>query len=169
MLDQLNRPLTQTATRAEVEDLLFEEAACLDEWRLDDWLKLLTDDATYEIPSTDRSQAEGGQSLPLILDDNRWLRERVKQLLGGYTWVEQPRSRTRRLLGNVRVLGVEGEDIHVQANFVIHRLRSDTTAVYVGHYENVLRRCHGVLKIHRRRSVLDNESLKAHGAIAFIL
>ena len=93
----------------------------------------------------------------------------MKQLLGGYTWVEQPRSRTRRLIGNVRILGVEGEDIHVQANFVIHRLRSETTAVYVGHYENTLQRCDGVLKIHQRRSVLDNESLKAHGAIAFIL
>ena len=55
MLDQLSRPLAETVTRAEVEDLFYEEAACLDEWRLDDWLKLLTDEATYEIPSTDHT------------------------------------------------------------------------------------------------------------------
>ena len=32
-------------SRAEVEDFLYHEAALLDEWRLDEWLALLTDDA----------------------------------------------------------------------------------------------------------------------------
>ncbi len=36
-----------TVTRAEVEDFLYREAALLDEWKLDEWEKLLADDATY--------------------------------------------------------------------------------------------------------------------------
>jgi 3-phenylpropionate/cinnamic acid dioxygenase small subunit len=48
-------------------------------------------------------------------------------------------------------------------------MRNDSSAVYVGHYENILRRCGERLKIHSRRSVLDNEALHEHGAIAFIL
>src|SRR5271163_3779869 len=39
--------------RQEVEDLLYKEAALLDEWRLDEWLELLTEDAVYEVPPTD--------------------------------------------------------------------------------------------------------------------
>ena len=45
-------------TRADVEDLLFHEAALLDDWRLDDWLGLLTADARYEVPSNDRPDAQ---------------------------------------------------------------------------------------------------------------
>jgi p-cumate 2,3-dioxygenase beta subunit len=165
----LDRPAQQSlVTRAEVEELFYEEAACLDEWRLDDWLALLTEDASYVVPATNAREA-AGVKLPLIADDIRLLRERIAQLNGAFTWVEQPRSRTRRLIGNVRIIAVDGEDIHVRANFIIHRMRNDASAVYVGHYENILRRCDGRLRIHARRSVLDNESLQEHGAIAFIL
>ena len=34
-------------TRGEVEDLLFLEAALLDEWRMEEWLELWTEDAEY--------------------------------------------------------------------------------------------------------------------------
>ena len=37
-------------TRYEVEELFFKEAALLDEWRLEEWLELLTEDATYHVP-----------------------------------------------------------------------------------------------------------------------
>jgi p-cumate 2,3-dioxygenase beta subunit len=166
----VDRPAEGTlVSRAEVEELLYEEAACLDDWRLDDWLALLTDDASYVVPATDAREAGDSARLPLIADDIRLLRERIAQLQGAFTWVEQPRSRTRRLIGNVRIVAIEGDDIHIRANFIIHRMRNDASAVYIGQYENILRRCDGRLKIHGRRSVLDNESLREHGAIAFIL
>jgi 3-phenylpropionate/cinnamic acid dioxygenase small subunit len=44
---------TIPVTRQEVEDFLYEEAALLDEWRLEEWLQLLTEDAAYYVPSTD--------------------------------------------------------------------------------------------------------------------
>ena len=44
-------------TRAEAEDFLYREAALLDEWRLDEWLALLTEYAHYRVPSND---APGG-------------------------------------------------------------------------------------------------------------
>ena len=37
----------------------------------------------------------------LIADDRRNLASRVRQLLGGTTWAENPRSRTRRLVTNI--------------------------------------------------------------------
>src|SRR5207253_10818569 len=54
-------PMGQTdiaITRAEVEDFLYHEAALLDAWKLDEWLALLTDDATYRVPSNDRPESD---------------------------------------------------------------------------------------------------------------
>ena len=42
----MNTPMTNAVSRAEVEDLLYHEADLLDSWKLDDWLALMTEDAT---------------------------------------------------------------------------------------------------------------------------
>ena len=41
-----------------VEDFLFKEAALLDEWRLDDWVNLFTEDARYVVPTTDLPEGD---------------------------------------------------------------------------------------------------------------
>src|ERR671924_2208437 len=107
-----------TITRQAVEDFLYEEAALLDEWRLDEWLALLTEDAVYEVPSTDTPGGDPRTTLSLIADDRTRIRSRVEQLLGKSAWAENPPSRTRRMISNVRVLQADAEAIHVTANFV---------------------------------------------------
>ena len=67
-------------TRQQVEDFLYEEAALLDAWRLDDWLKLLTEDAVYNVPSNDRPNADPKDTLFIIADDIRRIRARVTRL-----------------------------------------------------------------------------------------
>ncbi len=69
-------------SREQIEDFLYYEAALLDEWRLDKWLELLTDDASYYVPSTDTPDGDHRTTLFLIADDAVRLRSRVKQLLG---------------------------------------------------------------------------------------
>ena len=58
-----------TIAREEVEDFLYREAALLDEWRLDEWLALLTDDARYRVPSNDAPAGDPADTLFLIADD----------------------------------------------------------------------------------------------------
>ena len=60
---------TISVTRQEVEDFLYEEAALLDEWRLEEWLQLLTEDAAYYVPSTDVPEGDHKTTLFLIADD----------------------------------------------------------------------------------------------------
>ena len=156
-------------TRAQVEDFLYEEAALLDEWRLDEWLALFTDDATYSVPSTDLPDAEPDDTLFLIADDAARLRSRVEQLLGKTSWSESPHSRTRRLIGNVRIRKVEGDLVFATANFVVHRLRTNQHATYVGRYEYTFD-CRGErMRIRDRRAILDLESLRDVGKVSFIL
>jgi len=156
-------------SRADVEDFLFAEAALLDEWRLDEWLALFTEDATYSVPSTDAPESEPSDTLFLIADDAARLRSRVEQLLGKTTWSENPHARTRRLLANVRIRRTDGARLWVTSNFVVYRMRSNQTAAYVGRYEHVLERGERGLRIQSRRAILDLESLRDVGKVSFIL
>ena len=160
---------TELPSRAEVEELFYQEAALLDEWRLEEWLGLLTEDATYQVPPTDVPQADARTTLFLIADDALRIRSRVKQLLGKSAWAENPHSRTRRIIGNVRVLGMDGDNILVTANFAVYRMRYESVDTYVGRYEYGLVRVANQLKIRRRRAILDNEALRPQGKISFIL
>ena len=156
-------------TRAQIEDFLYEEAALLDAWRLQEWLELLTDDAVYEVPSTDLPDGEAHNTLFLIADNMERIRSRVKQLLGKSAWAEHPPSRTRRLISNVRIREVAGESIRVTANFVVYRMRFEQVDTYIGRYEYTLVWSHGALKIRQRRAILDLEALRPHGKVSIIL
>jgi p-cumate 2,3-dioxygenase subunit beta len=164
-----DRANTQVA-RAEVEDLLYREAELLDGWQLDEWLTLLTDDASYYVPPNDKPDADHRYTLFTIADDIVRLRERVIRLNDPNCHAEYPPSRTRRLITNVRVTGVDGDTISITANFIVYRYRRNEPArVFVGHYGHKLRRVGGALKIFERRAVLDAEELGALGSVSFIL
>lgn len=156
-------------TLSEVEQLFTHEAALLDEWRLNEWLELVAEDGTYLVPSLDSPDSEPDTALFLIADDRRNLESRVRQLLGGFTWSENPRSRTRRLVTNARILESNGNSAKVTANFAVWRFQLQQTDVYVGRYVNVLVRGEKGLLIRERRVILDLETLRPHGKLSFLL
>jgi p-cumate 2,3-dioxygenase beta subunit len=157
-------------TRQQVEEFLYEEAALLDSWRLDDWLALMTEDAVYRVPSNDRPDADPRDTLFIIADDIHRIRARVARLKKKDAHAEDPRSRTRRLLTNVRIVERNGATLKVEANFSVHRFRrNDGIRVYVGHYRYELRAADGKLRIARREAVIDSVELGALGSISFIL
>lgn len=161
-------PISADVTRGEVEDFLYEEAALLDAWKLDEWLALLTDDATYRVPSNDRPDSDPRGTLFTIADDIMRIRSRVTRLKDRNAHAEYPPSRTRRLISNVRI--VEKNPLRVEANFVVYRHRSnDDVRQYVGRYRYVLRKTDGKLKIAAREAVLDAMELASLGAVSFIL
>jgi len=161
---------TPRVTRQQVEEFLYEEAALLDAWRLDDWLTLLTDDAVYNVPSNDQPEGDSQNTLFIIADDIRRIRARVARLKDKSAHAEYPPSRTRRMLSNVRILERGAGTVKVEANFVVHRFRRDgNVRPYVGHYRYVLREDGGSLKIARREAVIDTLELGAAGSVSFIL
>ena len=155
-------------TRAEVEDFLYHEAALLDAWRLDEWLALLTDDATYRVPSNDQPESDPKSSLFTIADDIRRIRARVARLKDPHAHAESPRSRTRRLISNVRI--VERSPLLVEANFVVYRYRgNEDVRTYVGRYRYTLVSRDGALRIKSREAILDAMELASLGTVSFIL
>ena len=155
-------------SRTEIEDFLFEEAALLDAWKLDEWLALLTEDAYYRVPSNDRPQSDPRGTLFTIADDMARLRARVTRLKDRNAHAEYPPSRTRRLITNVRI--TEKNPLRVEANFAVYRHRAnEDVRQYVGRYRYHLRRVDGKLKIGGREAILDAMELASLGAVSFIL
>ena len=155
-------------TRQEIEDFLYHEAALLDAWRLDDWLALLTEDATYRVPSNDAPSSDPKSALFTIADDIRRIRARVARLKDPHAHAEAPRSRTRRLITNVRI--VERSPLVVEANFVVYRFRAnDDLREYVGRYRYTLEARASGLKIKAREAILDAMELASLGTVSFIL
>lgn len=154
--------------RLQVEDFLYTEAALLDAWRLDDWLELLTPDARYEVPSTDRPDGGPADALMLISDTRSMIGARVKRLNSRKAHREFPWSRTRRMIGNVRVLSVGEDELEVAANFVVYRSRKGIST-YMGQYRYRLVPDDDSFKIRFRRAELDLESLDSHGTLSIIL
>ena len=168
-----NAAMTNSAaqiTRAQVEDFLYEEAALLDAWQLDDWLALLCEDAIYRVPPNDRPGNDAKDTLFTIADDIHRLRARVTRLKDKNAHAEYPLSRTRRIIANVRITGTAGAELHAESNFVVYRFRRDgDIREYVGRYKHGLRLENGKLKITRREAIIDAMELGALGLVSFIL
>ena len=160
---------TNTPTlREQVEDFLFREAELLDDWRLDDWVALFTEDARYVVPTTDLPEGDPQRDLVFIDDDITRLRARAVRLNSRHAHREYPWSRTRRFVSNVRVAETGDGELSVTANVMVYRFRSGEGAPYVGSVHYTLRRDNGELKIAYRRAVLDLEALSWHGAVSII-
>jgi p-cumate 2,3-dioxygenase beta subunit len=155
-------------TRADVEDFLYAEAALLDTWQLDEWVTLFTDDAHYVVPATDLPGGNPRTDLVLIDDNLLRLQSRVKRLNSRRAYREFPWSRTRRLVSNVRITGRDDRSVHVEANFVVYRVR-DGVNPYIGRYVFHLVPEKGSFKISYRRAELDLESLRPHGTVSIIV
>ncbi len=115
-------------------------------------------DARYLVPPLDAPDADYRDTLFLIADDRRTLASR-----------ENPRSRSRRLITNVRLLTAEGGEARATANFAVWRFQHEQADVHVGRYLHLLVRGPIGLMFRERRAVLDLETLRPHGKLSFIL
>ena len=159
--------------RETVEDFLFREAALLDDWRLDDWVSLFTEDGRYVVPTTDLPDGDPSRDLVFIDDDITRLRARAVRLNSRHAHREYPWSRTRRFISNVRVEETGDGELSVTSNVLVYRFRAGEGAPYVGSIHYVLRWGAGSdggadFRIAYRRAVLDMEALSSHGAVSII-
>lgn len=162
-------PASQTISLVEVERLLIDETALLDDWKLEQWLGLFEEGARYLVPALTTPDADPDTSLFLVADDYTSLKSRVAQLMGRATWAETPRSRTRHLVTNVRILEADERSAYVTANFVVWRFQNGASDAYVGKYLHRIVRSELGLRFKERRCQLDLETLRPHGKLSIIL
>ena len=101
------------------------------------------------------------------------LTRRVKQILTGIHWAEEPPSRICHLVSNIQILatapaGPAPAEVTVKSRFLVYRNRVETeTDFLVGKREDLLRRANGGWKIARRKIVLDQNVLLAKNLTVF--
>ena len=148
--------------------MLYDEANALDERRLRDWLDFFTDDATYWMPirsTRSRTEAELEFTKPgegaFFDEDRRLLEARVYKLETGSAWAEDPPSRTRHCVSNVRITAVHSAaEVTASCNFMVYRSRLDAEEdLWVGRRFDHLRKVDDRWKIVRREIYLDQTVL----------
>jgi p-cumate 2,3-dioxygenase beta subunit len=155
--------------RLQVEEFLIEEAWLLDNWKLDEWVGLFTEDAKSYIPALDEPSGLPSDTVFLISDDLSKIRSRADQLLGRMAWAESPRSRVRRLIGNVRIAESDAESVVATANFVVTRSRRDHIDTWMGHTRYRLMRSEDNFKISERTVYVNQDSMRPQNMISIIL
>ncbi len=162
--------MSLSITRTAIEDFLFLEASLLDEWKLEDWLNLFEEGASYWVPpagSADDVLPEA--TLFYIADDWFRLTERVKRLGKKNAHVEFPKSRCRHMVSNVRVLGGTDESFQVTSNFVTYRTKAGITETYLGHHRYTLGLRQGTPHILQKTSFLDTDDINDQGKVSIII
>ncbi|HYE93204.1 MAG TPA: 3-phenylpropionate/cinnamic acid dioxygenase subunit beta [Terriglobales bacterium] len=170
--------LARLLLKEEVEAFLYREAELLDDRRFEEWLALFTDDARYWMPmrrnvphdDTAREFTREGLDVSWFDEGKETLTRRVKQILTGVHWAEEPLSRTCHMVSNVQVVTTDpsARELTVRSRFLIYRNRVETeTDLLVGKRDDVLRRVDGALRIARRKIVLDQSVLLAKNLTVF--
>jgi p-cumate 2,3-dioxygenase beta subunit len=155
--------------RSEIENFLFMEADLLDEWHLNEWASLFSEDGTYLVHGTNLPiDTPSTAALFFIADDYVRIRERAKRLYKRTAIAEFPHSRTRHFISNVRAIEPSGDEISFVCNLLVHRWR-DHEDTFVGVVRYRLVRIAGDLKIREKRCILDRDNLQNHSHISIIL
>ncbi len=111
--------------------------------------------------------------LSLFDEGKDTLTRRVRQILTGVHWAEEPPSRTCHVVSNVQILEAVPDsaspgEVTVKSRFLVYRNRVETeTDLLVGKREDVLRRVDGNWKIARRKVTLDQNVLLAKNLAVF--
>ncbi len=180
------QPLSQSrlvylSLMREIEDFLYYEADLLDAREFDKWLGLMTDDVRYwmpirkNLPFAERHRdITTEDDIAWINDDKSTLEKRVRQIMTGIHWAEEPMSRVSHVVTNIRLaapadLVDEGSTALVSSRFVVHRNRLETeTDFFVGRREDTLRRVGSELRIARRKIIIDQSVLLAKNLTIFL-
>ena len=167
--------------KEEIQDFLFREAELLDERNFEEWLDLLADDIRYWMPmrrnvkanELDREFTREGQDVNWFDEGKETLERRVRQILTGVHWAEEPLSRICHFVTNVQLLGAEPSitdpiEVSVKCRFLIYRNRVQTeTDFLIGKREDTLRKVNGEWKISQRKIILDQNVLLAKNLTFF--
>lgn len=160
----------------EIEDFLYDEAELLDTRQFAAWLDLLAEDVRYWMPMRrnikfDNQEFEDTREQHDInwFDEGKdTLTQRVKQILTGVHWAEEPLSRVCHMVSNVRLQQVQPCEVQVKSRFLIYRNRQQNeTDFFVGKREDTLRRIEHGWQIARRKIILDQNVLMAKNLTIF--
>lgn len=159
----------------DVHQFLVREAVLLDEQRYGEWLTLMTEDLVYRMPV--RATTAGDVMTSILpdmdhfCDDHYSLGKRVERLATEYAWTEDPPSRVRHFVTNVRSFRTDRDDeLRARSSFLLFRSRGDLReAEFVaGQRTDLLRRVDDEWRLARRDILVDESVLRTQNLAIFL-
>ena len=160
----MQTPYTASADdRAKVEQFLFLEAELLDDFRLLEWLQLISPSIDYRIPirttraQDDLERAFSAESFHMV-EHFGSLEARMKRF-GSGGWSEFPPSRARRHVGNVRVKRLSPASLSAKSSLLYFWSRDVDQIILSAERHDEYFEDEGGLKLNRRLVLLDHTTL----------
>ena len=158
-----------------LERFYFHEARLLDNRQYKQWLALVSENITYLMPSrinvlvnnrergnehmiSVERELEGAESMGCPIREETYihLMVRVERAFKVNSWSENPPARTRRIVGNIELMGQEGEELSVLSNFHLYYARpGGDNFIYSGQRRDKLAQVEDGYRIVRREVVMD--------------
>lgn len=157
-------------THFQVHSFLTAEAAALDAGDFWAWLEFFDQEIDYWMPirktvayGSDRKAFTGRSGENSYFDEDRAsLERRVRKLETGYSWSEDPPSRTRHMFSNLRILHQDAQTIDVECAFAVYRSRlGNEDELWVGKRLDQLRRGRNNDFLIAKRHIFIDQSLLA--------
>ena len=154
---------------------LVDEAYLLDAQSYEEWLDLLTDDIHYVMPvRVTTALGAGFDTSPGMahFDEDKYsLSRRVARFLTEHAWTEDPPSRLRHYVTNVRAFATEDDDhIVVDSAVLLFRSRGDVrdAALISAGREDLLRRTPAGWRLARRAILVDESVMHMQNLAIFL-
>lgn len=113
----------------EILDFLQREAEALDSGQFREWLSMLDREIRYVMPvRTTRERIHGNgfvENMYHFEDNYASITKRIERLETEFAWAEDPPSRTRRFINNVRVEQTTEDEFKVKSYLLLTRSRSN--------------------------------------------
>lgn len=159
----------------QAHQFLVDEAYLLDAQQYDEWLDLVTDDIHYLMPvRVTTARGAGFDTSPGMahFDENKYsLSRRVARFLTEHAWTEDPPSRLRHYITNVRTFATD-DDAHliVESAELLYRSRGDVNeaALLSCGREDLLRRGGTGWKLARRTILIDESVIRMQNLAVFL-
>ncbi len=170
------RPLAFADPRHQAAfQFLVDESYLLDAQLYDEWIETLTDDISYNVPvrvTTARSAGFDTSPGMAHFDDDKYsLSLRVARFATEHAWTEDPPSRLRHYVTNVRTFATENEEeLFVQSAVLLFRSRGDNREpnLVSALREDILRSGGGSLRLARRLVILDESVIRMQHMALFL-
>jgi len=166
------------ARHLQAHQFLVDEAYLLDAQQYELWLDTLTDDIRYVMPvRVTTARGAGFDTSPGMahFDEDKYsLSQRVARFATEHAWTEDPPSRLRHFITNVRTFAtdpIEGvAHLKVESAELLFRSRGDVneSALVSCGRQDVLRRCGSSWKLAHRKIIADESVLRMQNLAVFL-
>ena len=157
----------QESLLRQVEQFVYREARLQDEHKFAEWESLWTDDGVYWVPANG-DDIDPEQQMSILYDNRSRIGLRVRQLLSGKRYTQDPRSSLRRIIGNIELLGRDGDDIRIGANAIVFESSQRGETIWGSRNEYTLRRSGDGFRLARKKVALVNND-RAIYTMSFII